>query len=111
MLTTPADRTYVVDDPITDNTNGKFIRVKDPDATLDYFFSWGTYLTKISDTILLAEVLVSSGAVAEITFTATGVTAWVSGGLRDDTIEVLCRITTTAGRVDDRTIYLKIKDM
>jgi len=38
------------------------------------------------------------------------VTAWISGGENGKTYRVSCKITTTEGRIDERSIFIKVKD-
>lgn len=82
---------------------------KDPDATLDYTFGWSAWLTAVGDTIDTVEWLPDEGlTVANSTYTATTATAFVSGGAVGETLRLTCRITTLDGRIDDRTINIKI---
>lgn len=84
---------------------------KDPDATLDYSFDWGPYLTPLTDTIATVQWVLSAGLtkVAESS-TATIATIFVSGGVLGEIETITCRITTAAPipRIDDRTISLTI---
>ncbi len=83
--------------------------LKDPDATLDYEFDWEDWLTPIADTIAsVAWVLTDGLTLVSDSNTAMAAIAFVSGGVEDD-IEVLtCRITTAGGRIEDRSVNLKI---
>ena len=82
---------------------------KDPDATLDYEFDWSAWLTEITDTISSVDWVLSDG-LTEVSSsnTTTGATIFVSGGTLDETETVTCRITTAGGRIDDRTVNLKM---
>lgn len=87
--------------------------VKDPNATLDYPFDWTLYLADITDTIVSAEFIVDSALVAErdeLNTEGTIAVVWISGGTLGQTHRVVCRITTAEGRIDDRSIYLQIRD-
>jgi hypothetical protein len=83
---------------------------KDPDATLDYRVDWSAWMGD-DDEIVTVEWLVPEALTVESdTNTETTATVWVSGGLAGTRLRVTCRITTTVGRVDDRTITLVIRD-
>lgn len=86
---------------------------KDPDATLDYLFDWTQYLAPITDTITDAEFIVDTPLVLdrqELDPDGKIAVAWISGGTVGETHRVTCRITTAEGRIDDRSIFLKIKE-
>jgi len=82
--------------------------LKDPNAVLDYSFDWTAYLAAISDTIESVEFVLDDGLVqVDFSHTTTMAVVWVSGGAAG-TSRVTCRITTAGGRVDDRSVFLKI---
>lgn len=84
--------------------------IKDPDAVLDYTFNWTTWLADASDEIVSYEVF-ADGVTVDSHFRIDGqVTAWVSGGTVGATATVTNRIVTSAGRTEDRTIKLFIRD-
>ncbi len=88
------------------------IFLKDPDAVLDYTFDWTLWLTSGSsvDTITGGSVMVASGVhLDSLTYDAKTVTAWISGGSPSLNYDITCRIQTTAGRIDDRTITLMVQ--
>lgn len=89
----------------------KFVVNKDPQATLDYTWDWTEYLTAISDTISTASITVDSGIVVQ-TQTITGnnrkVVAFISGGELGRQHVATCKIVTTGGRTDERSIYFNI---
>ena len=105
--------TTTVDDTYVSKSYGPLIP-KDPDATLDYPFDWTPYLTDIGDTISsVVWVLDPSLTKVNSAFDSMHATVWVSGGIAPvlpalNAVPVTCRITTTGGRTDDRTIFLKI---
>lgn len=83
---------------------------KDPDATLDYTFNWSSWLSAVSDTINNVQWVVSEGLTTEQTeYSSIAATIWISGGSVGSTYSISCRITTTEGRTDDRTIYIQIR--
>lgn len=82
--------------------------VKDPQARLDYVWDWTAWLG--DDTITAATVTAPTGITVEpAEHDGQKVTAWISGGDVGHSYEATCHITTTAGRVDDRTISLDVR--
>lgn len=84
---------------------------KDPNSVLDYTFDWSAYLTPIGDAISSVTWVLTSGItkVSQSNSTTTA-TAFVSGGVAGNVETLTCRIVTTGGRTDDRSISLKIID-
>lgn len=85
---------------------------KDPDATLDYSFDWSEWLTG-GDTIDSYSILISPTTVPALnndsdSNTTTAVFIFLSGGVVGQVYDVTCRITTVAGRVEDRTMYIRV---
>lgn len=87
---------------------------KDPDAILDYFFDWSTWLTENSDTLTDYEVEIEEGdgalAIDEDSEAEGIITIVLSGGTAGTRYLVRSRITTEGGRTDDLSRYLRIKD-
>ena len=82
---------------------------KDPDAVLDYTFDWSEYLTPLADTIATATFIADTGlTTSNPSHTTTAATCFVSGGTVGSSLNLTCRIVTTGGRTDDRSITLKI---
>lgn len=85
---------------------------KDPDATLDYTFNWIDYLAALDDAIASVEFILDEGLLQTlVSFSDMTATVWISGGIVGQTHRVTCRITTQGGRIDDRSIFLKIKNL
>ncbi len=94
---------------------------KDPDAVLDYKFDWKSNTNgrgfkdwletseTISSQVVTAEtgLVLDSSAVAD---TNTSVVAWVSGGTAGRTYSLACKIVTSAGRTDERTINIQVAE-
>ncbi len=89
----------------------------DPQAKLDYTWDWTDWLG--GDTIISATVTAKVEEARDPTDVVTiddvwpspkTITAWISGGVHGTPCAVTCRITTTAGRIDDRTIRLRVRD-
>ena len=92
--------------------------LKDPSAVLDYVFDWTEWLAT-GETIAVdsetGEKLITITADTGITVdssTESGgkVTVWLSGGTAGINYKVACKITSTAGRTDERTIWIKVTD-
>jgi len=98
---------------------GKSTISKDPNATLDYTFDWTDWLLLVADTIVSQVSSVENSADSGVTISFSEITdanrkvvVWLSGGTVGKTATVRTRITTNSSppRVDDRTIYVKIKE-
>lgn len=82
---------------------------KDPNATLDYSWDWSDWLGA-DETIVTASVTVPDGLTLGVVSQLSGVvTAWISGGTDATEYEVICRITTSESRIDDRSILLRCR--
>lgn len=97
------------------DSKGRLVIPKDPDATLDYSFDWSAWLPE-SDSIVSAIfvveaplVLVGSVQIDPVNWIVTG---FVSGGVvpttAADPLRITCRVTTAEGRIDDRSVFVKI---
>lgn len=83
---------------------------KDPDAVLDYTLDWDAWLAD-TDTIASAVFTVASGLTKDSEeFTDDTSTVWLSGGTAGESYKVSCRITTVAGRREDRSFYVDMKE-
>lgn len=83
--------------------------IKDPSDELDYAAGFLEWLGE--DTIADAEWTAPSGVTVERSEnTTTTATVWISGGTAGVTYPMVCKITTAAGRVCERTIKLKVKE-
>lgn len=86
--------------------------ILDPEARLDYVFDWSAWLTE-GETISEATVLASPAGLtvappgSPTVVTGTTVTVWLTGGVVGARYDVTCRVTTSAGRVDDRSIRIR----
>lgn len=85
---------------------------KDPSALLPYTWDWTDWLAEISDTISSATVTVPEGLTAVGVPVVDGTTATqrVSGGTLDGTYRLVCQITTVGGLIDERSLYLTIRE-
>ena len=83
-------------------------------ARLDYSFDFKKWLQGVGDTIAAyaveSETTGEGGVTVEAPSHSAGVvTAFISGGTAGTDYKITCTITTTAGRIDSRTIKLLIK--
>jgi hypothetical protein len=85
------------------------VRYKDPSAVLDWEFDWSAWL-QAGETISAFTITVTGANQDSTAASATAVTVWLSGGTAATAATIACRITTTAGRTDERTITVSIKD-
>jgi len=90
--------------------------LKDPSAVLDYVFDWTEWLAT-GETIAVdsetGEKLITITADTGITVDSWTeddgkVTVCLSGGTAGINYKVACKITTSAGRTDERTIWIKV---
>lgn len=83
---------------------------KDPDATLDWIFDWNDWLAE-SETISDAEFILDPGIsidpVKGFGNTTKTATVWLTGGTEGQVYRVTCRVTTSEGRIDDRSFTLR----
>lgn len=88
-----------------------FSKTKDPDAVLDYSVDWSAWLG--DDTIVTSAWIVTGPdallVVDSDSRSSTATTVWLSGGTLFRTYTVTNRVTTAAGRTDDRSISFKIE--
>lgn len=83
------------------------IFVKDPDSKLDYTVNWAAWLG--TDTIASSAWVVPTGLTqVSVSSTTTTATIVISGGTAGQTYMITNRITTTQGRIDDRTAIIYI---
>ena len=90
--------------------------LKDPSAVLDYVFDWTEWLAA-GETIAvdsetgekLITITADTGITVDSSTESDGkVTVWLSGGTAGINYKVACLITTSAGRTDERTIWIKV---
>jgi hypothetical protein len=84
---------------------------KDPAAVLDYRFDWTLWLVG-GETITDYTVTVSGAGLVKDSDAEDGgmVTVWLSGGTPGIRCTVACQVTTSAGRTDERSIHLQVRD-
>lgn len=84
--------------------------IKDPSAVLDYVFDWSDWLAT-GEVISSHVITVDTGLTKDSSSEASGiVTVWLSGGTAGTNYKVACKIVTSAGRTDERTMWIKVAD-
>ena len=82
--------------------------LKDPSAILDWAFDWTDWLAA-AETITDHTITADTGLTVDSSTEDAGVvTVWLSGGTAGENYKVACLITTSAGRTDERTIWIKV---
>jgi hypothetical protein len=82
--------------------------LKDPSAVLDWAFDWTDWLAT-SETIANHTITADTGLKVDSSAENNGkITVWLSGGTAGINYKVACKITTSAGRTDERTIWIKV---
>jgi len=85
--------------------------VKDPGAYLDYFINWTGWLTQ-GETI--SDFTVSSSDAALVIDSETHadgvVTWWADGGVAGFDYLMTCAVETSAGRKDQRSVKLPVRE-
>jgi hypothetical protein len=83
---------------------------RDPDSKLDFGVDWSDWL-EAGETITTLVVTPDAGiTVTGEANTGTVTSCWVEGGQAGREYKVTFRVTTSAGRVDDRTLLLKTRN-
>ena len=84
--------------------------LKDPSAVLDWVFDWSDWLAD-SETISSHVITVDTGLTKDSSTESSGkVTVWLSGGTAGQNYKVACKIVTSGGRTDERTMWIKVAD-
>lgn len=83
---------------------------KDPDAVEVYRWDFSQWLD--GEVISSAQAIAEAPLVATVdSFTSTTVDVRVSGGQVGKRLGVTCRVTSSNNRVQDRTIYFRIREL
>jgi hypothetical protein len=104
----------VSDNFVTVRVGNSYVKsyIKDPAARLDYTWDWSDWLADIDDTMNSATVTLPDGLTAAESPVVDSpfVIQRVEGGTLESTYQMVCQITTAGGLIDERSIYLTIKD-
>lgn len=86
------------------------VYVKDPDAVLDYASDWSSWLD-VGETISTSAFVADPGITidSQSNDTTSG-TVWLSGGTAGTNYVIRHRITTSAGRTDDRSFTIACQE-
>ena len=83
---------------------------KDPSAILDWAFDWTDWLAA-AETITDHTITADTGITVDSSTESDGkIIVWLSGGTAGINYKVACLIATSAGRTDERTIWIKVVD-
>ena len=94
---------------------------KDPDAVLDWYFDWAALSNGTGESDWLAggeSITAATVTVAPSGLTAgepaivnggTAVQVWLSAGVAGVDYRVTCRVATSAGRTDERSATVKVR--
>ena len=92
----------------------KYAAKKDPDSVIDYGRDWIDWLG--ADTIIGSVWFINSDEEAVPTlvddssgYNSTSTSVWLSGGTEEVSYDLTNRITTLAGRTEDRTGVIKVE--
>lgn len=83
---------------------------KDPLAVLDYTYDWGKWLQPGEYLATVSWNVAAGLSQAGTTFSGSVATIFLTGGTSGVTYAVYAAITTTAGRLDKRTIQINVLD-
>lgn len=112
-----AARTYTiyaapaVPNPVNADTVLVPTYVHDLDAHLDYTWAWAPWLADVADAVQTLALELDPGITETLRHqVGSSISLWVqiAGLVAGNTPRIRCRITTVAGRVDDRTIQLQL---
>lgn len=91
-------------------SNRTSVFTKDPDSILDYSVSWVDWLPG-ADVIDSSQWIVSTDLTVEnSSFTDTETVVWLSGGVVGQRETVTNRITTAAGRTEDFSFTISVRE-
>ncbi len=84
--------------------------LKDPAATLDYGFDWSEWLDD-GETITASSWVIPAGLTKDSDgHTDVLAVAWLSGGVAGADYVIVNRVTTSAGRTDERSMVIMVTE-
>jgi len=83
---------------------------KDPDAVLDFGIDWTEWLED-NELITVHAITAEVGITVDSNSETDGVvTIWLSGGTAGTAYNIACKITTDAGRTEERSILIRCEE-
>lgn len=85
---------------------------KDPQAKLPFAVDWTQWLAKEDDTIASVDWTVPDGitqASPPPSHDSGKAVIWLSGGENGESYDLVCQVTTTGGRIDERTLQVWVE--
>lgn len=98
--------TYIIDG------SGRLVYEKTPAAVLDYTWDLTDYLDGIDDSLSSTSITVDANSGISLQSSSVNgslVTAWIGGGMAGTLGSATLRFVTAAGRLDERTIYFRLR--
>ena len=87
-----------------------YVERKDPDDVLDYVFDWSDWL-ETGETLTIAAWDVPTGlSNDDDNIGTTTATVWLSGGTAGETYTIGCTVTTSTGRVCERSCRIVVAE-
>jgi hypothetical protein len=84
--------------------------IKDPSAVLDYTIDWSLWLSN-GETITTSVWTVPTGITGSTqSISGSKTITWLSGGTAGNAYTISNRITTSAGRTDDRSFLVVVEN-
>jgi hypothetical protein len=83
---------------------------KDPDEKSDYQFDWASKFLATGETISATTWTLTSGITKQSDTKTTGTTTiWLTGGTDGSDYDIANKITTSAGRIFERTATIPVR--
>lgn len=89
---------------------GKPTIFKDPGAVLDYTVDFSAWLTAMRDTLVSHTVTTTGITWVSSTNDTKIVVMWLANGAVGVPASATVKVTTAGGRIDERTVFFKIKN-
>ena len=89
------------------------VKLKDPNAVLDYTINWATsYLSSTGETISTSAWSVTPSTsqllIQSSTKTTTTTTVWLTGGTKGFVYRATNRVVTNMSRTEDRSVVIRV---